>query len=209
MSLACSAGGIVCFLLIFGDFVSVFVYLFGGLSVFVGQTSYVRKSQTSLRREAGHSDTKSSKIAREHKKSPASTCKGRSFPRYHPNSLYIRSTIRSFTHVTCANVSGYLSYFVHSCGSGVKVNDYLVFKGTFSRWFPLSEKSIIICGQATFYESHGTSAKKPVDLHHLCLFDINFDSSTVFLKRQDFFYFSLNLVLRLCLTRSLFFRENS
>jgi len=67
MSLACSAGGIVCFLLIFGAFVSVFVYLFGGLSVFVGQTLYVRKSQTPLRREAGHLDTKASKIARENK----------------------------------------------------------------------------------------------------------------------------------------------
>lgn len=46
-----------------------------------------------------------------------------------------------------------------------------VFKGTFSRWFPLSEKSITICG-------------KLLCLHHLCLFNINFDSNTVFLKHQ-------------------------
>lgn len=58
---------------------------------------------------------------------------------------YAGSIMLSFKHVTCAKRQLLLNNHVHSCGSGVKVNDYLVFKGTFSRWFPLSGKSIIIC----------------------------------------------------------------
>ena len=52
-------------------------------------------------------------------------------------SLPIIGKKLSFNYVTCRNVSGYLeqhkNFSVLRCGSGVKVNDYLVFKGTFSR----------------------------------------------------------------------------